>query len=276
MICRKDALPLTRQCRILKLSRSSVYYKPAPISERDLELMRRIDEIHLQYPFFGSRRVRKELETLGHPVGRGHVSFLMRKMRIQAIYRKPRLSTPNWGHEIYPYLLRGVDVDRANQVWATDITYIPMRKGFCYLVAIMDWHSRKVLAWQLSNTMDVSFCVDALEAAIEKFGVPDIFNTDQGSQFTSDAFTGTLKANDIRISMDGKGRWMDNVFVERLWRSVKYEDVYLKGYDSMETLRLGLGAYFNFYNKRRHHQGLAEQTPDQVYWDTRPTVRKAA
>jgi len=257
MICRKDALPLTRQCRILKLSRSSVYYKPAPISERDLELMRRIDEIHLQYPFFGSRRVRKELETLGHPVGRGHVSFLMRKMRIQAIYRKPRLSTPNWGHEIYPYLLRGVDVDRANQVWATDITYIPMRKGFCYLVAIMDWHSRKVLAWQLSNTMDVSFCVDALEAAIEKFGVPDIFNTDQGSQFTSDAFTGTLKANDIRISMDGKGRWMDNVFVERLWRSVKYEDVYLKGYDSMETLRLGLGAYFNFYNKRRHHQGLA-------------------
>ncbi len=228
MIDRDHKLSLTRQSEILELSRSSLYYKAVPFNVRDLEIMKLIDEIHLKYPFYGSRSIRDELRDKGYKIGRGHVSTLMKKMGIEAIYQKPRLSKPHPGHKVYPYLLRGMAITRANQVWAADITYIPMAKGFCYLVAIMDWASRRVLAWRLSNTLDVSFCTEALEEAIRRFGSPEIFNTDQGSQFTSEAFTGILNAHGIRISMDGRGRWMDNVFIERFWRSVKYEDVYLK------------------------------------------------
>jgi putative transposase len=270
MIVRGQKLPLTRQSQILELSRSSLYYKAVPVNAHDLELMKLIDKIHLKYPFYGSRSIRDELQDQGYKIGRVHVSTLMKKMGIEAIYRKPRLSKPHPGHKVYPYLLRGMAITRANQVWATDITYIPMAKGFCYLVAIMDWASRRVLAWRLSNTLDVTFCTDALEEAIRKFGAPEIFNTDQGSQFTSEAFTGILNAHGIRISMDGRGRWLDNVFIERLWRSVKYEDVYLKAYDSIPAAREGLTAYFEFYNCKRRHQRLDRKTPDNVYWSILP------
>jgi putative transposase len=270
MIDREHTLPLTRQSRILELSRSSLYYEAVPISDRDLELMRLIDEIHLKHPFMGSRSIRDQLQDMGHKVGRQHVSTLMRKMGISALYRKPRLSKPHPEHKVYPYLLRGLEISRANQVWASDISYIPMARGFCYLVVIMDWASRKVLAWRLSNTLDASFCTEALEEAIMKYETPDIFNTDQGSQFTSDAFIKILKNHDIDISMDGKGRWLDNVFVERLWRSVKYEDVYLKAYGSIAEARQGLREYFEFYNNRRRHQSLDRRTPDDVYWSTLP------
>jgi putative transposase len=269
-------LPLTVQSRILQLSRSSLYYKAVPVSERDLELMRRIDEIHLKYPFMGSRGIRNELRDLGHNVGRGHVSTLMKEMGIRALYQKPRLSLRHPAHKVYPYLLRGVEVIRANQCWAADITYLPMARGFCYLVAVMDWASRKVLAWRLSNTLDASFCTEALEEAIRKYGVPEIFNTDQGSQFTSEAFIAILTTNGIRISMDSRGRWMDNIFIERLWRSVKYEDVYLKAYGSIPEARHGLSEYFEFYNRRRRHQGLDDRTPDEIYWSTLPEVQVAA
>jgi putative transposase len=240
------ALLLIQQSRILGLSRSSLYYKTVPVSDRDMALMRLIDEIHLKYPFYGSRRIRNELRDLGHDVGRGHVSTLMKKMGIRALYQKPRLSVPYPDHKVYPYLLRGVEINSANQVWAADITYIPMARGFCYLTAIMDWASRRVLAWRLSNTLDASFCTEALDEAIVKYGKPEIFNTDQGSQFTSGAFIYILTTNNIRISMDSRGRWIDNVFVERLWRSVKYEDVYLKAYGSLPEARRGLAAYFEF------------------------------
>ena len=199
-------------------------------------------------------------------VGRGHVRTLMQKMDIHALYQKPRLSEPHPGHKIYPYLLRGLEITRANHVWVADICYLPMARGFCYLVAIMDWASRRVLAWRLSNTLDPSFCTDALEEALQNYGMPEIFNTDQGSQFTSEAFTGILTARGIRISMDGKGRWMDNVFIERLWKSVKYEEVYLKAYSSIAEARRELGVYFEFYNRKRWHQGLDNRTPDEVYW----------
>ena len=268
MIDREHRLPLSRQSKILELSRSSLYYKAVPINARDQELMKLIDKIHLKYPFYGSRSIRDELREQGYKIGREHVSTLMKKMGIEALYRKPRLSKPHPGHKVYPYLLRGVEITRANQVWATDITYIPMAKGFCYLVAIMDWASRRVLAWRLSNTLDVSFCTEALEEAIMRHGIPEIFNSDQGSQFTSEAFTDILNANGIKISMDGRGRWMDNVFVERLWRSVKYEDVYLKAYDSIPAARKGLRKYFEFYNSRRRHKSLDRRTPDSVYWST--------
>ena len=268
MISPELPLSITRQCRLLEISRSSVYYRKAPVSDLDLVLMRQIDEIHLKYPFYGSRRIRNELEDRGYRVGRGHVVTLMRKMGIEAIYRKPRTSIPHPEHKIYPYLLRGLDIDRANQVWASDITYLPMAKGFCYLAAIMDWTSRRVLAWRLSNTLHTSFCLEALEEALQRFGTPEIFNTDQGSQFTSDEFTGVLLSHDVRISMDGRGRWVDNVFIERLWRSVKYEEVYLKAYDSISEARGELGRYFEFYNMRRRHQSLDYQTPDNVYWST--------
>ena len=268
MISPELPLSITRQCRLLEISRSSVYYRKAPVSDLDLVLMRQIDEIHLKYPFYGSRRIRNELEDRGYRVGRGHVVTLMRKMGIEAIYRKPRTSIPHPEHKIYPYLLRGLDIDRANQVWAADITYLPMAKGFCYLAAIMDWASRRVLAWRLSNTLHTSFCLEALEEALQRFGTPEIFNTDQGSQFTSDEFTGVLLSHDVRISMDGRGRWVDNVFIERLWRSVKYEEVYLKAYDSISEARGELGRYFEFYNMRRRHQSLDYQTPDNVYWST--------
>jgi len=276
MISQGHPLPLTRQCRILGLSRSSIYYEPVPVSERDLEVMRLIDEIHLEYPFYGSRRMRNELKDRGgYDLGRGHVSTLMHKMGIEALYRKPRLSDLHPGHKVYPYLLRFIEVNRANQAWAADITYIPMAKGFCYLVAIIDWASRRVMAWRLSNTLDTSFCLEALEEAIDRFGVPEIFNTDQGSQFTSDAFTGALLSNGIRISMDGRGRWLDNVFVERLWWSVKYEDIYLKAYSSVTEVRRGLEAYFEFFNNRRRHQSLDNRTPNEVYWTLLPQEKVA-
>lgn len=275
MIDREHRLPLTRQSHILKLSRSSLYYKAVPVNARDLELMKLIDEIHLKYPFYGSRNIRDELLDQGYKIGRGHVSTLMKKMGIEALYRKPRLSKPHPGHKVYPYLLRGMAITRAKQVWAADITYLPMAKGFCYLVVIMDWASRKVLTWRLSNTLDITFCTEALEEALRRFGSPEIFNTDQGSQFTSEAFTGTLNAHDIRISMDGRGRWLDNVFIERLWRSVKYEDVYLKAYDSIPAVRQGLTTYFEFYNYRRRHQSLDRKTPDYVYWSILPQKQVA-
>ena len=270
MIDQTQMLSLTRQSQILELSRSSLYYRAVPVNARDLQLMKLIDEIHLKLPFYGSRRIRDELQDQGYKTGRGHVSTLMKKMGIAAIYQKPRLSNPHPGHKIYPYLLRGMDITRANQVWSTDITYLPMAKGFCYLVAIMDWASRRVLAWRLSNTLDVSFCSEALEEAIMKYGIPEIFNTDQGSQFTSEAFTGILKAHGIRISMDGRGHWLDNVFIERLWRSVKYEDVYLKAYGSILEVRQGLRKYFKFYNCERRHQSLDRKTPDSVYLNILP------
>jgi len=275
MIDKQHPLPLTRQSEILELSRSSLYYQAVPVSDRDLELMRLIDEIHLKYPYMGSRSIRDQLEDMGHKVGRGHVSTLMKKMGIAAMYPKPNLSKPHPQHKVYPYLLRGLEITRANHVWATDITYIPMARGFCYLMAIMDWASRKVLAWRLSNTLDASFCTEALEEAIVKYGAPEIFNTDQGSQFTSEAFIKILAHHDINISMDGKGRWMDNVFIERLWWSVKYQDVYLKAYSSITEARKGLREYFEFYNLRRH-QSLDRRTPDDVYWSTLSQKQVAA
>jgi putative transposase len=276
MIDKGHKLSLTRQSQIFELSRSSLYYKAVPISARDLELMRLIDEIHLKHPFMGSRSIRDQLQDMGHQVGREHVSTLMKKMAIVALYRKPNLSRPHPQHKVYPYLLRDLEIIRANHVWAADITYLPMARGFCYLAAIMDWASRKVLAWRLSNTLDASFCAEALEEAIRKYGTPDIFNTDQGSRFTSDAFIGILESHGIDISMDGKGRWLDNVFIERLWKSVKYEDVYLKAYISITEVRHGLNTYFGFYNTRRRHQSLDRRTPDDVYWSTLPKKQVAA
>lgn len=275
MIDKECALPLTRQSRILELSRSSLYYQAVPVSDRDLELMRLIDEIHLKHPYMGSRSIRDQLQDLGHMVGRQHVNTLMKKMGIAAMYRKPRLSKPHPDHKVYPYLLSNLEISRANHVWAADITYIPMARGFCYLVAIMDWASRKVMAWRLSNTLDAAFCVEALKEAIARYGTPGIFNTDQGSQFTSDKFLEILESHGIDISMDGKGRWMDNVFIERLWWSVKYQDVYLKAYSSIAEVRKGLGDYFEFYNTKRRHQSLARKTPDDVYWSTLPQMQVA-
>jgi putative transposase len=238
-----------------------------PVSEYDLDLMMKMDKIHLRLPYYGSRRIRNELkDEYGDDVGRGHVRTLMGKMDIHAIYQKPRLSDKHPDHMIFPYLLRGLSIAEPNHVWATDITYIPMGKGFCYLVAIIDWATRKVLTWRLSNCLDVSFCIDALEEAIRKYGCPKIFNTDQGSQFTSDAFTSVLKTNTIQISMDGRGRWMDNVFIERVWRSLKYEEVYLKAYESISVARQEIDVYFMFYNQKRRHQSLDYKTPDMVYY----------
>ena len=265
MITKESDLPITRQCELLSLNRSTVYYRDQDVPEADLKLMRRIDEMHLKRPFYGSRRIRDWLQDEGHEVNRKRVQRLMRLMGITAIYPKRRTSKPGKGHKIYPYLLRNLVIDRPNQVWATDISYIPMAKGFVYLVAIMDWHSRKVLSWRLSNSMDSDFCVEALEEALRRYGHPEIFNTDQGAQFTSEAFTDTLKEAGVAISMDGKGRWVDNVFVERLWRSVKYEEVYLKAYETVAEARAGIGTYFQFYNSERRHQSMNRQTPDQVY-----------
>jgi putative transposase len=224
--------------------------------------MRRIDEMHLKRPFYGSRRIRDWLQDEGYEIDRKRVQ---RQMGIMALYPKARTSRPGKGHKIYPYRLRGLAIERPNQVWASDICYLPMARGFAYLVAIIDWYSRKVLAWRLSNTLDSDFCVEALEEALQRFGTPEIFNTDQGAQFTSEAFTGILQQAGVAISMDGKGRWIDNVFVERLWRSVKYEDVYLKAYESLLQARVGLGAYFHFFNSERRHQSLNRHTPNQVY-----------
>ena len=276
MIARGAKLPVKRQAALLDLSRASVYYQPRPISDRDLKLMRRIDELHLEAPYYGSRKLAKQLKREGHDVGRRHVRTLMQRMGIEALYRKPRTSIPARGAQIYPYLLNGLAIERPNQVWASDISYLPMAHGFLYLVAILDVASRKVLAWRLSNTMRTDFCVEALEEAMNKYGVPEIFNTDQGSQFTSEDWTAPLKAAGVAISMDGKGRWIDNVFIERLWRSVKYEEVYLRGYANGSEARQSLGKYFSFYNSRRLHENLGYATPDEVYFAGFAPVMAAA
>jgi len=276
MVDRASPLPITRQCRMLDLSRSSVYYRLQPIPEEDLGLMRRIDEIHLKRPFFGSRKIRDSLQREGYNLNRKRVQRLMQLLGISALYpKKRRTSLPEKGHKIYPYLLRDLAVVRPNQVWAADICYIPMARGFLYLVAIMDWYSRKVLSWRLSNTLDTTFCVEALEEALHRYGTPEIFNTDQGAQFTSEAFTGKLNEANVRISMDGKGRWIDNVFVERLWRSLKYEDVYLKAYETVAEAHRSIGAYLDFYNRERPHQSLDRLTPDEGYAGVR-TLPEAA
>ena len=276
MIDKEDALPVTRQCEILELSRPGIYYTPVTVSAKDMDLMRQIDEIHLMYPFYGSRKIRNELWDRGYDVGRDKIRRLMCRMGVETLYVKPRLSLAHPGHVKYPYLLRGIEITRANHVWATDITYIPMARRFCYLVAVMDWASRMVLSWRFSNTLDSAFCVDALEEAIAKYGSPDIFNTDQGSQFTAEAFINTLRSNDIAISMDGKGRWMDNVFIERLWKSVKYEDIYLKGYASMAEVKNGLARYFKFYNEKRWHNNFDRKTPAMVYFGNLSQKQAAA
>jgi len=270
MIDRSHDLPLTRQAEVLGLSLSSLYYQPRPVSPADLAIMRRIDELHLDYPFAGSRMLRDLLRGEGVEIGRGHVITLMKRMGIEAIYRRPNTSKAAPGNKIYPYLLRGLTVDRPNQVWAMDITYIPMARGFVYLAAVVDWFSRRVLAWRVSIDMAVDFCLEAVEEAMARHGKPDIFNTDQGSQFTSVAFTGVLADNGIAISMDGRGAWRDNVFVERLWRSVKYEEVYLRAYDSVSQARASLGRYLDFYNRKRPHSSLDARTPDRAYFGGMP------
>ena len=275
MIDPEDKLSIQKQSKLLKVSRSSVYYKVRPLSEDELKLMRAIDELHLEHPFAGSRMLRDFLLRDGVRVGRRHMRTAMRRMGVEAIYRKPNTSKPAQGHKIYPYLLRNVAVTRANQVWSTDISYIPMKRGFVYLIAVIDWFSRRVLSWKLSITMDVSFCLEALDEALKKYGKPEIFNTDQGSQFTSIDFTGRLKKEGIAISMEGKGRWCDNVFVERFWRSIKYEEVYLHAYDSVSEARSRIGLYIQFFNSRRPHSSLQAQTPDQVYFN-RPQEQLAA
>ena len=268
MIDLAHGLPVLRQAELLALSRSNVYYLPRPVPESDLALMRRIDELHLNFPFAGSRMLRDLLRLEGFAVGRKHVRTLMAKLGITAIYRKPRTSTPHPAHRIYPYLLRDLVIDRPNQVWAADICYIPMQRGFLYLVAVIDWATRKVLAHRISISMGVEFCLEALEEAIAKYGVPEIFNTDQGSQFTGEAFTGVLKQHQIKISMDGKGRWVDNVFVERLWRSLKYEHVYLHAYASVAQAKAGIASYLDFFNRARPHSSLGAVTPDTAYFAT--------
>lgn len=275
MIRSDHELPVARQCALLRVARSTAYYTPQPVSDDDQALMRRIDAIHLARPFLGSRRIVDALADDGVIVNRKRVQRLMRLMGIMALYPKTRTTRPAPGHRIYPYLLRGLTIDRPNQVWCADITYIPMARGFLYLVAVMDWYSRKVLAWRLSNTMGVDFCVEALEEAMASYGCPEIFNTDQGSQFTSETFTAVLRNAQVQISMDGRGRWMDNVFIERLWRSVKYEDVYLKAYDNGLQAQRSLADYFHFYNTARKHQGLDRQTPNQVYCN-QPSLPQAA
>jgi len=275
MIERDHELSVVRQCELLAVPRSTLYYRPQPTPASELELMRRIDELHLQHPWMGSRSLRDQLGRAGMPVGRDQVRRLMRKMGVQAVYRRPRTTIPAVGHKIYPYRLRDLIIDRPNQVWAADVTYIPMARGFLYLVAVMDWYSRKVLAWRLSNTLTADFCVEALEEALAHFGRPEIFNTDQGSQFTCAAFTDTLENAGITISMDGKGRWMDNVFIERLWRSIKYEEVYLNAYGDGAEAGSGIGRYLAFYNGHRTHQTLGRLTPDEVYFQT-DGLREAA
>jgi putative transposase len=257
-------LSLVRQCSLLRISRSSLYYRTAPASAEDLELMALMDRQYLKTPFYGSRKMTAWLRTQGYRVNRKRVRRLMQVMGLQAIYRRPNTSKPAPEHKVYPYLLKGLEINRVNQVWTADITYIPMARGFLYLVAIMDWHSRYVLAWRLSNTMEVGFCMEALEEALSK-GRPEMFNTDQGSQFTSDTFTGMLLEAGVRISMDGKGRYIDNIFVERLWRSIKYEEVYLKAYGNGTEARAGIGDYLKFYNQDRPHQSLGYRTPGEVF-----------
>jgi putative transposase len=275
MIDREHDLPITKQADVLRISRSSVYYLPRSVSATDLEVMRRLDRLHLEFPFAGSRMLRGLLAAERCKIGRRHVKTLMRRMGIEALYRRPRTTKPEPGHKIYPYLLRGMAITRPNQVWAMDITYIPMARGFVYLAAVVDWFSRRVLAWRVSITMEVAFCLEAVEEALARHGRPEIFNTDQGSQFTGQDFTGLLLDNAIAISMDGKGAWRDNVFVERLWRSVKYEEVYLRAYDSVGEARASIGRYLDFYNRKRPHSSLDARTPDHAYFRNLPQVAAA-
>jgi putative transposase len=270
MIDRGHELSLGRQAELLGLSRGTLYYEPRPVPPGELAIMRRIDELHLDYPFAGSRMLRDLLRGEGVAIGRELVTTMMRRMGLEAIYRKPNTSKAALGHKIHPYLLRGLAIERPNQVWAMDITYIPMARGFVYLAAVVDWFSRRVLSWRLSITMDVDFCLEAVEEALARYGRPKIFNTDQGSQFTSAAFTGLLVANGIAVSMDGRGAWRDNVFVERLWRSVKYEEVYLRAYDCVGEARASLSRYFTFYNTKRPHLSLDARTPECFYYDHPP------
>ena len=261
-------LPVSRQAKALGISRSSVYYPPRPVSAEDLSVMRRIDKLHLEFPFAGSRMLQGFLVREGYRIGRRHVAALMKRMGIEALYRRPNTSKPAPGHTIFPYLLRKLPVTRPNQVWATDITYIPMARGFVYLAAVVDWFSRKVLSWRLSITLDAAFCIEAVEEAMARYGKPEIFNSDQGSRFTSTAFTGLLMKNQIKISMDGKGAWRDNVFVERLWRTIKYEEVYLRAYANVPEARASIGRYIDgFYNVRRPHSSLDRNTPDEAYFN---------
>jgi putative transposase len=275
MIDRQHDLPITKQAEVLCISRGSVYYLPRPVPDADLAIMRRLDRLHLEFPFAGSRMLRGLLAAEGCKIGRRHVKTLMRRMGIEALYRHPRTTKPEPGHKIYPYLLRGVQITRPNQVWAMDITYITMARGFVYLAVVLDWFSRRVLSWRVSITMEAAFCVEALEDALARHGNPEICNTDQGSQFTGAAFTRVLIENGIAISMDGKGAWRDNVFVERLWRSVKYEEVYLRAYDTASEARASIGRYLDFYNFRRPHSSLDGTTPDHAYFTPLP-LRMAA
>ena len=261
-----QGLSIARQCQLLSINRSSYYYQPNGEPALNIELMRLIDQQYLETPWYGARQMARHLRRQGYCVSRKRSGRLMRLMGLAAIYQKPNTSKPQPQHKVYPYLLRNLNIDRPNQVWCADITYIPMRRGFFYLVAIMDWHSRKVLSWRLSSTMDADFCVAALEEALEQHGRPEIFNTDQGSQFTSDTFTKLLKDAGVRISMDGKGRWMDNVMIERLWRSLKYECIYLHAFETGSQVRQGLQRWLNLYNVYRPHSSLDDKTPDEVYW----------
>ncbi|HRB81210.1 MAG TPA: IS3 family transposase [Nitrospira sp.] len=276
MINRTHALSVVRQCQILKLSRSTAYYQPTPVSTMELTLMRRIDALHLDYPFAGARMLRDLLRREGQAIGRRHVATLMRRMGITAVYRRPHTSQRHPAHTVYPYLLRHLEITRPNHVWAADITYIPMARGFVYLCAVLDWASRRVLAWRLSNTLTTDFCLDAVQDAVVRYGTPEIFNTDQGCQFTSLEFTGLLTTHGIQISMDGKGCWRDNVFVERLWKSIKYEEVYLHAYETIGDAHQGVARYLRFYNQTRPHQALDGQTPDQVYCNNLTTRQTAA
>jgi putative transposase len=272
----KAPLSIRRQCRLLSLNRSTAYYEPRPTPADDLELMRLIDELYTARPIYGSRKMTERLRERGHEVNRKRVQRLMRLMGLVGLQPRRSTSRPHPAHAKYPYLLRGVDITRANQVWAADITYIPMARGFVYLVAIIDWYSRLVLSWRLSNTLDASFCVDALDDALRRYGTPEIFNTDQGSQFTADEFIDALKTSGAQISMDGKGRWRDNVFVERLWRSVKYEEVYLHAYDDVPKARRQLGDYFVFFNDERPHQSLGYSVPSAVYFSSLAELQRKA
>jgi putative transposase len=276
MIDRTHNLPVARQCQILSLARSTAYYQPQEISEADLVLMRRIDDLHLEYPFAGSRMLRDILRREGYSIGRKHVGTLMKKVGIEALYKKPNTSRRHPEHEVYPYLLRNMEINRANHVWAADISYIPMKRGFVYLFAVMDWASRRVLSWRLSNTLTTDFCIEAIQEAMHRHGTPEIFNTDQGSQFTSTEFTQLLKANGIAISMDGRGQWRDNVFVERLWKSIKYEEVYLHAYETMGAAKSGIGRYLDFYNSHRPHSALDGNTPDAFYFRHLSALKQAA
>ena len=276
MIDRSHALPINRQAELVGIGRGNVYYKPSAVSQADQRLMKRIDELNLAYPFAGSRMLRDILAREGLDVGRRHVGTLMRRMGIQALYCKPNTSKKHPKHKVYPYLLRGLKIERANQVWATDITYIPMACGWVYLCAIVDWASRRVLAHRVSISMDVGFCVEALNEALAKYGQPEIMNSDQGSQFTSEAFTEPLLELGVQISMDGRGAWRDNVFVERLWRSIKYEEVYLHAYESVAAAKVGIARYIDFYNSHRPHSSLDKKTPDEFYFETLLQLQAAA